>query len=144
MKKILVMNGPNLNLIGLREKTYGAVTLDAINKRLEQEAKELGVEIEFFQSNHEGEMIDRLHAAMDKVDGVILNGGGYAHTSVALRDTIAATALTVIEVHISNVHTREEFRHFSYVTGVAKGCISGLGWKGYLMALKWFATDDAL
>ncbi len=144
MKKILVMNGPNLNLIGLREKTYGAVTLDAINKRLEKEAKALGVEIEFFQSNHEGEMIDRLHAAMDKVDGVILNGGGYAHTSVALRDTILSTALTVIEVHISNVHTREEFRHFSYVSGVAKGSISGLGWKGYLLALEWFATDDTL
>ena len=116
MRHILVMNGPNLNLLGVREPgIYGDVSLEAIRTRLEREAQALDAQVEFYQSNHEGDLVDCLHAHMGRVDGVILNAGAYTHTSVALRDAITATRLRVIEVHLSNVHAREEFRHHSYL-----------------------------
>lgn len=142
MRRILVMNGPNLNLLGVREPgIYGDVSLETINARLEREAQSLDAQIEFYQSNHEGDLVDCLHAHMGRVDGVILNAGAYTHTSVALRDAIAATKLDVVEVHLSNVHAREEFRHHSYLSPVCKGVICGFGWKSYLLALQGLLLD---
>lgn len=142
MRHILVMNGPNLNLLGVREPgIYGDVSLETINARLEREAQALDAQIEFYQSNHEGDLVDCLHAHMGRVDGVILNAGAYTHTSVALRDAIAATKLDVVEVHLSNVHAREEFRHHSYLSPVCKGVICGFGWKSYLLALQGLLLD---
>ncbi|WP_346026674.1 type II 3-dehydroquinate dehydratase [Beduinella massiliensis] len=142
MRRILVMNGPNLNLLGVREPgIYGDVSLETINARLEREARALDAQIEFYQSNHEGDLVDCLHAHMGRVDGVILNAGAYTHTSVALRDAIAATKLDVVEVHLSNVHAREEFRHHSYLSPVCKGVICGFGWKSYLLALQGLLLD---
>lgn len=144
MKRILVMNGPNLNLLGVREPgIYGDISLERINERLRSEAQALGAQIEFYQSNHEGDLVDCLHAHMGRVDGVILNAGAYTHTSVALRDAIAATKLTVVEVHLSNVHAREEFRHHSYLAPVCRGVVCGFGWKSYLLALMGLLTDEA-
>lgn len=143
MRRILVMNGPNLNLLGVREPgIYGDVSLETINARLEREAQALDAQIEFYQSNHEGDLVDCLHAHMGRVDGVILNAGAYTHTSVALRDAIAATKLDVVEVHLSNVHAREEFRHHSYLSPVCKGVICGFGWKSYLLALQGLLLDE--
>ncbi len=142
MKTFLVMNGPNLNLLGKREpEIYGSLTLDAINARIQKEADALGVKVEFFQSNHEGAMIDRLHEAMGKCDGVVINAGGHTHTSVSMCDAIGSTGLRVIEVHLSNVHKREEFRHHSYISAVAEGTISGLGWRSYVLALRALAMS---
>ncbi|PLX95493.1 MAG: type II 3-dehydroquinate dehydratase [Desulfuromonas sp.] len=140
--RLLVLHGPNLNLLGLREPdVYGYETLEQVNHKIGALASSLGVEVGFFQSNHEGGLIDRLHQAREeKVDGVIFNPGGYTHTSVALRDAIAGTELAVIEVHLSNVHAREPFRHHSYIAPVAIGQISGLGSEGYLLALRGFAA----
>lgn len=144
MRRILVMNGPNLNLLGVREPgIYGDVSLETINARLEREAQALDAQLEFYQSNHEGDLVDCLHAHMGRVDGVILNAGAYTHTSVALRDAIAATKLNVVEVHLSNVHAREEFRHHSYLSPVCKGVICGFGWKSYLLALKGLLLDES-
>ena len=143
MRHILVMNGPNLNLLGVREPgIYGDVSLEAIRTRLEREAQALDAQVEFYQSNHEGDLVDCLHAHMGRVDGVILNAGAYTHTSVALRDAITATRLRVIEVHLSNVHAREEFRHHSYLAPVCKGVICGFGWKSYLLALQALLLDE--
>jgi 3-dehydroquinate dehydratase-2 len=136
MKKILVMHGPNLNLLGRREpEIYGSTTLDEINQRLVDAGNSLGIEVKAFQSNHEGDLIDALQDAQDWAAGVILNPAGYTHTSVALRDAIAAINIPVIEVHLSNVHAREEFRRHSYVSPVCKGTIAGFGWRSYLLAL---------
>lgn len=136
MKKILVMNGPNLNMLGIRKKeVYGTETLDAINRTLADKGQELGAEIEFFQSNSEGALIDKLQSAYGEKDGVILNAGAYTHYSYAIRDAIEAIQLPVIEVHLSNIHARDEFRHKSVIGPVCSGSIIGFGAKGYLLAL---------
>lgn len=134
--KILVLNGPNLNLLGTREpEIYGSLTLDDINRRLEEAAAPHNVTLEFVQNNHEGELIDALHAARGSAQGVIINPGGY-FGSVALRDAITAVGLPAIEVHLSNVAAREPFRRHSLIAPVCWGQISGLGWFGYRLALE--------
>jgi len=135
--KILVLNGPNLNLLGTREpQTYGATTLAEVEDRCRQQAADAGAELDCFQSNHEGALIDRIHAARsESVDAIVINPGGLTHTSVALRDALAGVAIPFIEVHISNVHAREPFRHHSYLSGIARGVMAGFGVDGYRMAL---------
>jgi 3-dehydroquinate dehydratase-2 len=137
MPTIFVLNGPNLNLLGLREpEVYGHDTLDDIAGQVEDRARELGFDVEFRQSNHEGHLIDWLHEAnADAAKAVILNPGGYTHTSVALHDAVKAISVPVIEVHLSNPHAREPFRHRSYIGKAAKGTIAGFGAMGYLLAL---------
>ena len=137
MKRYLVLNGPNLNLLGMREPgVYGTDTYEAICGRITDKADALGVGVSFAQSNSEGELIDRLHAAMGQYAGVILNAGAYTHYSYAIRDAIAAIRLPVVEVHLSNIHAREEFRHTSVIAPACKGQIAGFGPAGYLLALE--------
>ncbi len=137
--KILVLNGPNLNLLGRREpEIYGSITLDQINNELMKLGTEMGMELSFIQSNHEGMLVDALQNVATSADGVIFNPGGYGHTSVALRDAILAIGIPVIEVHLSNIFAREEFRSRSLISGVCKGTISGLGALSYLLALRVF------
>lgn len=137
MMKILVLHGPNLNLLGSREPdVYGTVTLDEINDRLRSLAGELGVEVVIFQSNHEGELVQKIQEAMGSCAALVINPGAYTHTSVALRDAIAATGIPAVETHLSNIHRREEFRRHSYIAGVAAGQISGFGADSYLLALR--------
>ncbi|MBE6583217.1 MAG: type II 3-dehydroquinate dehydratase [Ruminococcaceae bacterium] len=134
--KILVLNGPNLNLTGLREPThYGSATLDEINSALSEAASSLGIETVFFQSNHEGDIIDYIHSALDTFDGIILNAGAFTHYSYAIRDAIAAVKVPTVEVHMSNVHAREEFRHTSVIAPVCIGSIAGFGSFSYHLAL---------
>lgn len=136
MIPILVLNGPNLNLLGIRETSkYGNLTLDEINKRLIDIGEELGLQVKGFQSNCEGDLIDALHDARQWANGVVFNAGGYTHTSIALRDAIAGIDIPVIEVHISNVHAREEFRQKSMIGAVCAGSITGFGWRSYELAL---------
>ena len=135
--RILVLHGPNLNLLGEREpEVYGRTTLAEIDARLRKLGADSGVAVESFQSNHEGALIDRIHAARKDCDGIVINPGGLTHTSVSLRDALVAFAKPVIEVHLSNVHARERFRRHSLVSGVALGSISGLGAHGYELALQ--------
>ncbi len=135
--KVLILHGPNLNLLGTREpEVYGAMTLDDINQKMIALGKELGAEVTCLQSNHEGALIDALHDARTWAVGVVFNPGGYTHTSVALRDAISAIVIPVIEVHLSNVYAREEFRHTSLVSAVCKGKVSGFGWRSYELGLR--------
>jgi 3-dehydroquinate dehydratase-2 len=135
---LLVLHGPNLNLLGTREpEVYGSTTLDQIDADLAQIAAEAGAKLSALQSNHEGRLIDRIHAARsDGTDFIVINPGGLTHTSVALRDALAAVALPFIEVHLSNVHRREPFRHHSYLSDIATGVIVGLGADGYRLAVR--------
>lgn len=142
MPKIMVLNGPNLNLLGTREpETYGYETLSDVESLCREAAAKLGYEVDFHQSNHEGELIDLLHQAGRLVKsgdllGVVFNPAAYTHTSVALHDAIKGAAVPVIEVHISNVHTREAFRHHSYISPVALGVIVGMGVQGYVLGIQ--------
>jgi 3-dehydroquinate dehydratase-2 len=141
MTSVLVLNGPNLNLLGTRKpEVYGTTTLADVEEMCRQESEKLGLELEFRQSNHEGQLIDWIHAAGAKVKtgdsiGAVFNPGAFTHTSVALHDAIEGASLPVIELHISNVHAREEFRHHSYISPVARGMIVGFGVYGYVLAL---------
>jgi 3-dehydroquinate dehydratase II len=136
MTAILLLHGPNMNLLGDREPDiYGRVTLEDINRQVSEAGKALGVEVRAYQSNHEGDLIDQLHAARTWAAGVVFNPGGYTHTSVALRDAVAAIHLPVVEVHLSNTQAREEFRHHSMIAPVCVGVVAGFGWRSYIWAL---------
>lgn len=137
---VLVINGPNLNLLGLREPhIYGAETLADVSAALDQTAARLGIQIEHFQHNCEGDIVSRIHAARGQTDWIIINAGAYTHTSVAIRDALGGVAIPFVEVHISNVHAREAFRHHSYLSDKAVGVIVGLGTFGYQAALQFIA-----
>lgn len=136
MPSLLILNGPNLNLLGTRQpEVYGKVTLDDIQALCVAYASARGIELEFLQTNSEGGMVDALHAAMGKHDGIIINAGAYTHTSIAIMDAISSIQLPAIELHLSNVLAREEFRHTSYVAPVALGVICGFGARGYTLAM---------
>ena len=142
MKKILVVHGPNLNMLGKREPDlYGSESLDAINSRIKEEAPKLGLDIECFQSNTEGEIVDRIQKALGHVSLIIINPAAYTHTSVAIRDALLAVDLPVIEVHLSNIHKREDFRKKSLVADIAVGQIAGFGSYGYILAIKAAAME---
>ena len=133
---VYVLNGPNLNLLGLREpEIYGRETLSDIEEACLERAAELGLQLDFRQSNHEGQLVDWIHEARQTADGIILNAGAYSHTSIALLDALAAAELPVVEVHLSNIYRREPFRHHSYISRVARGVICGFGGHGYELAL---------
>ena len=141
MTNVLVLNGPNLGRLGSREPTiYGDTTHAELAALCVKGGQELGLDVEVRQTDHEGELLGWLHEAADAGTAVVLNAGAWTHTSIALRDACAALAAPLIEVHISNVHQREEFRHHSYVSGVATGVIVGLGVEGYVLALSWLAS----
>ncbi|AOU97030.1 type II 3-dehydroquinate dehydratase [Acidihalobacter yilgarnensis] len=144
MSRLLLINGPNLNLLGTREPgVYGHTDLDAIVNAATQQAMALGHELAHFQSNHEGGLVERIHqAAKEHVDFIVINPAAYTHTSVALRDALLATGIPFIEIHLSNVHAREPFRHHSYLSDIAQGVISGFGALGYRLAIE--AATDAL
>ena len=137
MLNILVINGPNLNTLGTREPaTYGTVTLAQIFATLQKRGEELGTSVESFQSNHEGAIIDFLQQKAEQADGIIINPGAFTHYSIALRDALAAVKAPIVEVHLSNIYAREEFRHRSLIAPICKGHIVGMGWRGYLLAFE--------
>ncbi|WP_067830798.1 type II 3-dehydroquinate dehydratase [Nocardia inohanensis] len=138
---ILVLNGPNLNMLGTRQpEVYGADTLDDVVELCRKTAARFGREADAFQSNHEGALIDRIHAARGFASGIVINPGGLTHTSVALRDALVIPEVPIVEVHISNVHAREEFRHHSYVSPIATAVIAGMGIQGYAAAVEFLCT----
>ena len=135
--RILVLHGPNLNMTGLREpEIYGTITLADLNAQIATLAAELGVEVEIFQSNHEGQLVDKIQAAREQCDALVINAGAYTHTSVALLDALLSVGLPVVEVHLSNLYKREEFRHLSYIARAAVGQICGFGVDSYLLGLR--------
>ena len=135
--KILILNGPNLNMLGTREKNvYGPLTLDEINTKIKNYAKKYNINLEFQQSNHEGVLIDILQNTQNKFAGVIFNPGAYSHTSIAIRDAIASISIPVVEVHISNIYAREEFRHKSIIAPCCLAQVSGFGWQSYIVGLE--------
>ena len=140
--KILVLNGPNLNLLGSRETgIYGSKTLDEINSDLRQRARELGVDIQdTFQSNSESDLVERVQTAQGRIDGIVINPAAYTHTSIALRDALLATGIPFVEVHLSNIHGREPFRQHSYLSDIAAGIVAGFGSESYLLALEGLLT----
>lgn len=139
--KVLIVNGPNLNNLGRRDtEQYGGMTLLQIENRLREKAKSVGVVLEFYQSNHEGSIVDFLQESTADIDGIVINAGALTHYGLSLRDALADTSLPMIEVHISNIHAREEFRNHSVLAEIAIGQIVGLGWRGYIYALDFLAT----
>jgi len=142
--RVLVLHGPNLNLLGTREpEVYGTMTLDDVDARIRERAAELGMEVESAQSNGEGELIDRIQGARGTFDAIVINPGGYSHTSVAIRDAIAGVGLPAIEVHLSNPSAREDFRKVDVVAGACRGVVAGFGWRSYVMALEALAIPPA-
>ena len=136
MSKIIILNGPNLNLLGEREKKqYGNFTLDDIEKNCKEYSSQNNIKLSFFQSNIEGELVDQIQNSRNNQDGIIINAGGYTHTSVAIHDALKIVKIPIIELHISNIYNREEFRHKSLISKVAKGVICGFGANGYIMSL---------
>ena len=137
MKKILVLHGPNINLTGIREPdTYGRMTLEDINQHILGRAHQLGLECDIFQSNHEGALIDKIHEALNGYDGIVINAGAYTHYSYAIRDAISSVKKPCVEVHMSNIHAREPFRHESVIAPVCVGQICGFGWRSYLLGVE--------
>jgi 3-dehydroquinate dehydratase II len=142
--KVLVLHGPNLNLLGTREpEVYGTMTLEDVDERIRERAKELGVEVESAQSNGEGELIDLIQGAPGTFDAIVINPGGYSHTSVAIRDAIAGVGLPAIEVHLSNPSAREDFRKVDIVAGACRGVVAGFAWRSYVMALEALTAEQA-
>ncbi len=140
--RILVINGPNLNMLGVREPDkYGSLTLSHIEGEIAAFCRERGIEVEFFQSNSEGSIVDKIQSVYGKVDGIVINAGAYTHTSIAIRDALLAVNIPFVEVHISNVFAREEFRHISFLSDIALGVISGMGWRGYLYAVDYLGSE---
>ena len=140
--KILVVNGPNLNMLGSREPSYyGVKTLDGIVEAIQEKALDCDVDVDFFQSNHEGALIDYLQANAPDAAGVVINAGALTHYGLSLRDTLTDSRLPIVEVHLSNIHAREEFRHHSVIAPIAVGQVVGLGWRGYLFALEFLANQ---
>ena len=138
--KILVVNGPNLNMLGQREAAYyGVKTMDEISELVREKAHEVGAEVEFFQSNHEGRIVDYLQGAASDASGIVINAGALTHYGLSMRDALVDSRLPIVEVHLSNIHAREEFRHRSVIASIAVGQIAGLGWQGYVFAIEFLA-----
>ena len=140
MKRLLFILGPNLNMVGIRDRhVYGTETAESIENEVRERAAKLGFEIEVFQSNHEGDIVDKIHSAYGCTDGIMINAGALTHYSYALRDAIEAVQIPTVETHMSNIYAREEFRHKSVISAVCKGCIAGFGKRSYFLALEAFA-----